>query len=175
MLTTTNPTAQQSQRWIIQALSDLLTETDYDQITISSICRRSGLDRRTFYRNFTSKSDVLEQYIDQLTEEYLQMDALISHPDKYSSAKVFFIFWSRHVSLIRNLEKCGLRDFLYIRFEKFSREHFQPYMQRDLKDPVKDFLLSYRIGGFWHVMLTWAAREELLSPEEMASIMMQII
>ena len=71
MNNTKNPTALQSQRWILQALLDTMEEKNYDKITVSEICRTAELDRRTFYRNFNSKQEVLEQYIEQLCREYM--------------------------------------------------------------------------------------------------------
>lgn len=62
MIHTNNPIALQSQKWIIQALLDLMQIMNYDKISVSEICRKAQLDRRTFYRNFDSKNDVLEQY-----------------------------------------------------------------------------------------------------------------
>jgi AcrR family transcriptional regulator len=70
MLQSNNPTAQQSQRWIIQALLNLLEQKEYDKISVSEICRKADLDRRIFYRNFDSKNDVLQQYVNFLGEEY---------------------------------------------------------------------------------------------------------
>lgn len=64
MLQSSNPIAQQSQRWIVQALLDLMGKEEYDRISVTRICSKAGLDRRTFYRNFESKNDVLEHYID---------------------------------------------------------------------------------------------------------------
>lgn len=73
MLQSINPIAQQSQRWIIQALLDLMEEMEYNKISVTEICRKAGLDRRTFYRNFDSKNDVLEQYVRFLEEEHIKM------------------------------------------------------------------------------------------------------
>ena len=76
-----NPTAQQSQRWIIKAFLDLLEIEEYNRISVSGICRRADLDRRTFYRNFDSKQDVLEHYVHTLGEEYMKGYAAIGNLD----------------------------------------------------------------------------------------------
>jgi AcrR family transcriptional regulator len=174
MLQSINPTAQQSQRWIIQALLELMGSKEYDKISVSEICRKADLDRRTFYRNFDSKNDVLEQYIKILSEEYLQMYASFDYPSNYTAAKIFFEFWSQHLYFIRNMKSCGLSDFIFQRFEKFSKEHTELLIGDDvLKLPV-DYVFAYRIGGYWNVMLTWATGETVLTPDEMASIISQI-
>ena len=72
MLQSDNPIARQSQRWIIQALLNLMEKMEYDKITVTEICRNADLDRRTFYRNFDSKNDVLEAYISFLEKSILR-------------------------------------------------------------------------------------------------------
>ena len=65
---------------------------EYDKITVTEICRIADLDRRTFYRNFNSKNDVLEEYIRLLGEEYLKMYADLDKRDKFNSTKLFLNF-----------------------------------------------------------------------------------
>ena len=107
MLQSNNPTALQSQGWIIQALLDLMEITEYDKISVSAICRKANLDRRTFYRNFDSKTDVLEEYIRLLGEEYIKLYSAIDNPCSYIAVKIFFEFWSRHLNFIKKIKKCG--------------------------------------------------------------------
>lgn len=174
MLQSINPTAQQSQRWIIQALLNLMEKTAYDKISVSEICRKADLDRRTFYRNFDSKNDVLEQYISLLGAEYIKMFAAIDNPSNYTAAKVFFEFWSRHLYFIRNIKICGLSDFIFQQFEKFTNEHTQLLIGEDARKLPIEYVFAYRIGGFWNVMLTWVADDVMLSPDEIASIVSRI-
>lgn len=44
-----NVTAIQSQRWLGEALIDLMKEKAYSAITIADICKRADLSRQTFY------------------------------------------------------------------------------------------------------------------------------
>ncbi|WMJ89343.1 TetR/AcrR family transcriptional regulator [Anaerocolumna sp. MB42-C2] len=174
MLQSINPTAKQSQRWIIKALLDLMEITEYDKISVSAICRRADLDRRTFYRNFDSKNDVLEEYIKILGEEYIKMYSAIDNLCSYTAVKFFFEFWSRHLSFIKKIKKCGLSDFIFQQFEKFTKEHIALLIGDNvLKLPI-EYVFAYRIGGFWNAMLTWMAGDAKLSPDEMATIITQI-
>jgi AcrR family transcriptional regulator len=174
MLKSINPTAKQSQQWIIQALLDLMEKTEYDKISVSEICHKADLDRRTFYRNFNSKNDVLEQYIIRLGEEYIKSYAAMDIPCKYTAAKIFFEFWSRYLPFIRNIQKCGLSDFIFQQFENFTKEHTELLISDGVMEFPREYVLAYRIGGFWNVMMTWAAKDVMLSPEEMASIISRI-
>ena len=168
MLKSDNPTAIQSQKWLIQALLNLMSTTDYNEITVSEICRAAGLDRRTFYRNFNSKNDVLEQYVAVLGNEYLANCRTKEQPDRFSATRAFFEFWQTHMNFVKTVVTCGLSDFVFHRFESFI------YENRALLSGVQDgtaqnkYALAYRIGGFWHVMLAWVADGAALPPEELA-------
>ncbi|MCC8060080.1 MAG: TetR/AcrR family transcriptional regulator [Clostridiales bacterium] len=69
---------------IIQALEELLLRRDLDDIYVSDIVRASGISRKTFYRNFQDKYDLVNYYFyhfylysfDQITEGAEWEDAL---------------------------------------------------------------------------------------------------
>lgn len=51
------------------ALIHLMAVKPYDKITITDIINRSGVSRAAFYRNFSSKDDVLQAAMRELTEQ----------------------------------------------------------------------------------------------------------
>ena len=44
---------------IVAALTELMSEQDYTSITITEITQRAGVSRMTYYRNYSSKEDIL--------------------------------------------------------------------------------------------------------------------
>lgn len=56
---TQNPVALQSQKWLVEALLALMREKPYRDIKIKDITNKAQVDRSTFYRNFSSKEDIL--------------------------------------------------------------------------------------------------------------------
>jgi AcrR family transcriptional regulator len=171
MLASNNKTALRSQAWIINALLELMKENEYNKITVIQLCHKADLDRRTFYRNFISKDDVLEQYVFRLGEEYIEMFHTIKTPSSQEAIQIFFEFWTQHLSFIQNIQICGLSDFVFQRFQTFSREHKELFIGTVNDKISTEFAFSYRIGGFWNVMLSWAAQSTILSASEMASIL----
>ncbi|MDR3337506.1 MAG: TetR/AcrR family transcriptional regulator [Treponema sp.] len=62
MLQKTNRGNRQVQRtkgWIFEALLLLLDEKQYSKINVSDICKKAGIARPTFYRNYKEKDDIL--------------------------------------------------------------------------------------------------------------------
>ena len=48
------------------ALVDLMTKKPYEKITISEIITRSGVSRSAFYRNYSSKEDVINEICEEI-------------------------------------------------------------------------------------------------------------
>ncbi len=62
----TNSLAIKSQNWIANALLKLMESHPYKDITVTQICHKANLVRKTFYRNFDSKEDILHFILDNL-------------------------------------------------------------------------------------------------------------
>ena len=54
-----NPVAVQSKQMLLNALLELMEKKAYSSISIKELAECAGLDRKTFYRNFDSKEEVL--------------------------------------------------------------------------------------------------------------------
>lgn len=173
MYQTNNPTALQSQKWILQSLLDLMQSASYDRISVAEICRKAELDRRTFYRNFESKDDVLEQYIQKLSFDYMEEYRKIETLNKKNATLAFFRFWEKHLHFIRDMQKCGLGDFIFKRFQEFTISNRELLIHKEKMNVPTQYIFAYRIGGFWNVMLTWAANHADVSAEELAEILSQ--
>ena len=65
-----NKTALQSQHLIADALMALLRRKPYQEITVSELCREAAVGRKTFYRNFETKKDVIDLILEELLETY---------------------------------------------------------------------------------------------------------
>ena len=66
-----NPISIQSKQWLLDALLTLMEEKDFQSITITELTERACLDRKTFYRNFRSKEDVLFLKFQELCQLYI--------------------------------------------------------------------------------------------------------
>lgn len=174
MYNTKNPTALQSQKWILEALLDLMKNKEYEKISVSDICRKAQLDRRTFYRNFNSKNEVLEQYIKKLSVEYMETFNKAKPKDKYTATLVFFDFWQRYIPFILNMQQCGLSNFVFLKFVNFVKSHEELLIDNQNTISHVDYIFAYRIGGYWNVMLTWASNNADLTPKELATILLQV-
>lgn len=59
---------EKTQACIRNAFVDMLTEMDYEAITVAELAKRANIDRKTFYLHYKSKDDLLHS----LEEEHAQ-------------------------------------------------------------------------------------------------------
>jgi AcrR family transcriptional regulator len=57
---------------------ELLTDRDFESVTVDQIAAAAGVSRRSFFRYFASKEDVVLQYLDQMAERL--RDAIVARP-----------------------------------------------------------------------------------------------
>ena len=60
-----NPTALTSQQMISETLKELLKEKEFKDISVSELCKLSGISRQTFYTLFGTKENILLYQLDQ--------------------------------------------------------------------------------------------------------------
>ena len=67
---------QAIKEYITQALLLLMQEKAFNMIRISEITTKAGVNRVSFYRNFSSKEDILHQYLREQFDQHFQQVAL---------------------------------------------------------------------------------------------------
>ena len=57
--------------YIITALLQLMQKKAFDRISITELCRKAGVSRMSFYRNFESKEAVLKKWCARITDRFV--------------------------------------------------------------------------------------------------------
>ena len=150
------------------AMLDLLEKQDFDRITIMSIVKRAGVSRQSFYRNYTSKEDI----IIEIEEKLLQTFSESLNDKKYENNlslwfNDFFIFIRQNKKYISILVKANLADVL------FSKA---PFIVEDWMGKRTNALHYYIVGSLSalkSVAIDWFEHGMQESPEEMSDICMK--
>jgi AcrR family transcriptional regulator len=66
-----NASAMRSRQSISDALVEMMKTKTFQDITVTDICEIAGLVRKTFYRNFRSKDDVIIYIIENVFKEFI--------------------------------------------------------------------------------------------------------
>ena len=80
---------------IVTALIELMKERDFDQITITEIANKAGVSRMAYYRYYTSKNDILVQYLDEVTGQIIPVAELAGkfHLSRNQFTRIFTSYW----------------------------------------------------------------------------------
>ena len=113
----TTEKAALQQRKLEECLLSVMQDKPYSEITVSSLCEQTDLSRKTFYRLFESKQDVLDSLIDRTLREYIRYPLPQSPDAAEVSADLlsFYCFWLEQRKLLDALSKNGMSTMLYDR------------------------------------------------------------
>ena len=160
----TNKTALQSQRLITDALLELMQDQSFTRITITQICDHAGVGRKTFYRNFELKEDVIAFRLDELCAVYEK--GLMGIPLEQRLA-YHLAFLKEHADLLILLNRHGLRSMVNTKFSVFMPETMPLWSE----DPVQQqYLSEYITAGIDAIMTRWIIRDFQDSLEEVLAL-----
>ena len=101
-----NPSAIRSRKQITGALMSLMEKYPYEEISVKQIVLETDLVRKTFYRNFKSKDDVLRSHIRTILRDYFD----IVNNAKGDVLTTVFEFADKNKKLLKLLDK---NDMMY--------------------------------------------------------------
>ena len=159
-----NKTAIQSQHMIADALFSLMKRKPFQQITVTEVCDEANLGRKTFYRNFDLREDVIDFWLDLRCEECRKVLLPVPAEERLYH---YCIFLKKYMAELITLYQNGLHPLVE---KKFSV--FMPYtMPLWSEDPVEqEYRSQYIIAGIDAIIRVWVARGFQESVEEVAEI-----
>ena len=150
-----------AEKYIMEALVLLMERKEYKDISITEICRKAGVTRMSFYRNFVDKEDILRKWVVSVTNGFLE-ESRISY--KNDSTKDYFVKLFTHMQDYLKpclaIYKSGL---MYIVKEEFDRVFLA--VHEGEYDAYKSYFLA---GGIYNVFLLWLKNGCKETPEELA-------
>lgn len=158
---TQNPSALRSKKVITESLLILMKQYPYSEITVKQILLETDISRKTFYRNFLSKDDVLNSFIETILQDYV--NAIQQQQQEYSFVKtldIIFEFCERNREILFILRDNNL---LYLLLEKLNalilNEHnrYNSQLQENhLGSPLlTEYIVYFNIGGIWNLIVRW--------------------
>ncbi|MGO3488982.1 MAG: TetR/AcrR family transcriptional regulator [Leuconostoc carnosum] len=170
----------QSKEWLLKALFELMQDKSFQDISVTEIAEAAGLSRRTFYRTFKDKQELLEVYADELIHEYIEaLDQVSGQMMKFDDiVQLFFEFWAQHRNYARVLIQ---QDLFYIIFHKWNNHASQIYQKFHAPwhitgTPTEiNYVLAYSIGGLWQILEIWLMSETPEKPEQITKTMMKAL
>ncbi len=166
------------QRQLEQCLLELMLTGDYRQITISNICDRAGIARKSFYRYFSSKEGCLYALVDHAIFDGASF-YLPSSKDSKALRDVFerfFRYWKEQHALLDALAQNTLSLILVERILYHSAQEEQELWAPWSVTPavIREQSL-FCLGGVMSLLLDWHLGGFQKSTLQMANILSDLI
>lgn len=154
---------------IMQALVELMKERDISQISIKDIVARAGVGRSSFYRNFSSKEDILLQRIDTLFDGISPSRPLeIAHVREFMAGQ--FRVFKANQELLEVLQRNGMLYLLYPQTNRNARRLVD--FHGLYRNPYQAAFFS---GAGVSVLIQWVENGFRESEEELADMFIYLM
>ncbi|MEI4620452.1 TetR/AcrR family transcriptional regulator [Bacillus cereus] len=113
---------------IKNAFVELMSEKNFDQITIQDITDRANIGRRTFYSHYLDKYDLLDKFTEEHINELEKICAWSSDLDFIDANVIWFEYLENNYSFFSTLLKS--------KGAPYFRSRFLEFVIKELKDEV---------------------------------------
>jgi AcrR family transcriptional regulator len=168
-----DPRVKRTHKLLQEALLELTVRKGFSAISVSAITKHAGVNRATFYRHYTDKFDLLNQYVQRV---YQMLEA--PPEERLSQSGLVTIF--EHIHANARFYRVMLGKNGDPMFAEKIRRYVQERIWRSLPpeqqkndDPV-DLYLSYSSSAAVGAVLWWLEHDLPYSPQQMATISYQI-
>lgn len=161
---------------IEQAFFALLKEKSFSEITVTDLVKKSGVARASYYRNFSSKEDIIQEYLLNLRKEveYILSLSVKNPEENYISQESVAIHLSVYLK-----EKHAILLLCDNGFSVFFQEETNRYAEEKFGDmpysSIERYQIYFMAGAFFNVALQWLRDGAKESPAEMAQLLLEMI
>ena len=161
---------------IIEALFTLMETDRFSSISVLQITGEAGVARMSYYRNFESKEQIIEAYVDRLHNE------LIAESDKSAASaqgvdgllnEKTLAHGFKHSLERMRVEKRKILALINAGFATTLQRMMDGYLEERLGDmparSIERYELYFASGALLNVLVNWLEQGAKEPPEEMAA------
>ena len=162
------------QRKFEAALLEMMKERLFEEISISELCRYAGLSRKTFYRLYEAKADVVYAMID-----HALLDAGSYEPDETvgpGGLHKFLAYWKSRKELLDMMQKNRISALL--------PQQAVQHVMREAPEIVRCFgadseygreKMIFYVTALFALVQDWHSKDFERSIDELSAMMMQLM
>lgn len=177
-------TEKQTKDWIADSLLELLNHKSYHDITIGQVAANAHIGRRTFYRYFKTKDDIVTYISSKLMDRFADTILKNHATDLKGVAKSYFEFWENHIDVLLLLKKAHLLYFIEdnlpalieqvaVQTKHASGADLAALSSEQLE--LYQYMFYFRLAGFWKLTTVWCSETPWKTPEVMSELMQKIV
>lgn len=157
---------------ITMSLLHLLEEKSISDITISEIISNAGVARASFYRNYTSKENVITKLIADVLEEFREkMKCDGDDFYTYQNVRLGFVFFGRYEKIVLDLHRFGYGSILLNMLNQFHEDVAGTMSSAS----IEKYDLYIYIGALYNTAMMWLVNGRKESIDEIVEMFYQRI
>ena len=163
------------QRKFEECMIDLMLENHYDNISVSELCRYSGMSRKIFYRLFETKADVIYATVDHRI-----LDAAAYVPGEGETdggLHRFFGYWRTQQKFLDALHKNNISTILAQRAILYTMKEApdcrQMFGSRKEEDSWETMI--FYLSGMFALVLDWHEHGFTRPIDELSELCMHLL
>ena len=168
---------------ISRALFDIILVKNISDITVTELCQKANINRKTFYSHYSNITDVVNESFDEIIDSYAELMETLA-PDYNSSIfDVFSSFMIRSIQyngdiarLLKTSNGMWLEEKLQEAMARIIMETFRKSHTSAISDPAKISIASdYISAGIVKVYCNWSLSSDTSSPDEVLKLLSDMI
>ena len=175
-----NQRIQLTKRMLQEGLLQLLQTKPLDGITVTELCRVSGINRATFYRHYKTIHDVqvdLERDFIKHASPSNRQPRNLSEAKKMLEGTCSYIY--EHAETAKLLFLCSTDEDMTRRtnelFQSFVELHKNEPTITDMDRESLRMIFSFMSGGGYNLLRQWILEDVPKTPQEITDILFNII
>ena len=161
----------QRQKELEQGLLAMMEHKRFEEISVSDLCERLNIPRKSFYRYFSSKDGALFAFMDHTLLEFYDTGSIegLRGGTPINDLKGFFLFWKNQKKLLNAVLYSNLGGMLVERAVSLAKqEELMPGYVRSWEDTLQDVAMSFVVCGLMSMVLQWHREDYRIPTEQMA-------
>ena len=159
------------QRELEQGLLEMMSRRRFDEISVSELCDRLNIPRKSFYRYFSSKDGALHALLDHTLLEFYDTGSLegLRGGTPVGDLERLFEFWKKNKKLLDAILSSNLSGMLVERAVSLAKqEELMPGYVQAWEDVMQDIAMSFVVCGLMSMVLQWHKEGYRIPAEQMA-------
>ena len=164
---TKNESNKLAKECIVTALIELMKVHDFHSITITDLTKKAGVSRMAYYRNYTSKEDILNKFVDEVGAGiHEKLSNISTDNDLYNYYYELLEQLGSYNDLAITTYNAGLGELILSEITKQMAITFPP---RDTSS-IEKYRHLYLAGAFYNTFIEWLKTGQRETCAEMALI-----
>jgi AcrR family transcriptional regulator len=178
----TDPRVVRTRNVLRDALISLITEMDYEAITVQHITDRARLNRATFYLHYRDKQDLLMHIINDVLDELTQTPQYLQTGDP-SMTPQLFVYYFDHVAKHAAFYRVMLQEPSVAPYVQDMQKHVEDIARRWLNAGTlkinemltpPELFISFIGSAYFSIIKWWVANDQPYSSSYMAAQFMRL-